>query len=185
MLGRRRVARGVTTLGATLLAPGYVRSGGVGALTLEAHPRLASIEDILRIAKFEINIVENAEPVIWGKLMINAAINPLTALLRVKNGELLANPPARELMGELTREAASVAQALGVVLPFSVPERAVEEVAQRTADNISSMLQDVLRGAPTEVDAINGAIVRKGKEKKVSTPVNGVIYALVKALSPW
>ena len=181
-LGRLRVSRGVTTLGATLLAPGLIRSGGEGTVTLEAHPRLTVLENILRVAGFDISIVEDAQPVVWGKLMVNAAINPLTALLRVKNGELLANPPARKLMGELAREAASVAKALGVALPFPVPERAVEDVAQRTADNTSSMLQDVLRGAPTEVDAINGAIVRTGEQKGVSTPVNRVVWSLVRAL---
>jgi 2-dehydropantoate 2-reductase len=75
-----------------------------------------------------------------------------------------------------------VAKALGVVLPFSAPEKWVEEVAQSTADNISSMFQDVLRGAPTEVDAINGAVVRKGEEKKICTPVNHVVWSLVRAL---
>jgi len=182
ILRLQRVSRGVTTLGAALLAPGFVRLSGRGVVTLEAHPHLAALGELLRVAKFEINIVEDVQPVVWCKLMVNAAINPLTALLRVKNGELLANPPARELMGELARETASVAEALGVALPFSVPEHAVEEVAQSTSNNISSMLQDVLRGTPTEVDAINGAVVRKGEDKKISTPVNQVIWSLVKAL---
>jgi hypothetical protein len=75
-----------------------------------------------------------------------------------------------------------VAEALAVALPFLDPEQAVEEVAQRTAENISSMLQDVLRGAPTEVDAINGAVVRMGEQKGVPTPVNRAICSLVKAL---
>ncbi|MGA2490037.1 MAG: 2-dehydropantoate 2-reductase [Anaerolineales bacterium] len=183
VLGPMRVSRGVTTLGATLLAPGFVRSGGEGAVTLEIHPQLAGLQEMLRAARFDLRVVEDAQPFVWGKLLVNAAINPLTALLRVKNGELIANQPARELMGELAQEAASVAKALGVTLPFSNPERAVEEVAQRTASNISSMLQDILRGAPTEVDAINGAVVRKGEEKNVPTPVNQMIWSLVKALS--
>lgn len=182
MLGRRRVSRGVTTLGATLLEPGYVRLNGSGIVTLEAHPQLTTLETTMRVAKFKISVVENVWPIVWGKLIVNAAINPLTALLRVKNGELLSIPPAYELMGKLARETASVAEALGVALPFLVPEYAVEEVAQRTSDNISSMLQDILRGAPTEVDAINGAVVRKGEEKKISTPVNRVIWSLVNAL---
>ena len=107
----------------------------------------------------------------------------MTALLNVKNGELLERPSARALMRELAREAASVAEALGMALPFRGPERAVEVVARRTAENTSSMLQDVLRGAPTEVDVINGAVVRLGEKMNVATPVNRVILALVKALT--
>jgi 2-dehydropantoate 2-reductase len=181
-LGLRRVSRGVTTLAAALLGPGIVRSSGGGVLTLEAHSRLTALEDVLRVANFDIDVVEDLQPFVWGKLMVNAAINPLTALLRVKNGELLANPPACELMGKLARETASVAQALGVILPFLVPERAVEEVAQNTSENISSMLQDVRRGAPTEVDFINGAVIRTGRMNKVPTPVNEVIWSLINAL---
>ena len=182
-LGQSRVGRGVTTLGATLLVPGVVRSGGDGTVTLEAHPRLASLEEMLRVAGFGVDVVEDAQSLIWGKLVINAAINPLTALLRVKNGELLENSSAHALMGELAREAASVAEALGVTLPFPGPERAAEEVARRTAENTSSMLQDILRGAQTEVDVINGAIVHFGEKENVPTPVNRVMWSLVKALS--
>jgi 2-dehydropantoate 2-reductase len=183
ILGLRRVSRGVTTLGVTLLEPGFVHLSGGGLVTLEKRPRLTKLAAILRVAKFEVKVVKNAWPVIWGKLVVNAAINPLTALLGVKNGRLLAIPPACELMGDLARETTSVAYALGVALPFSDPERAVTEVAQSTSDNISSMLQDVLRGAPTEVDAINGAVVHKGEQKKIPTPVNRVVWSLVKALS--
>jgi 2-dehydropantoate 2-reductase len=181
-LGFPRVSRGVTTLGATLLAPGLVRSGGEGSITLEAHSRLFPLEQMLHLAGFDVSVVGNIEPEVWGKLIVNAAINPLTALLRAKNGDLLTNPPARVLMGELAGEAARVAEAQAVELPFPNPERAVEELARRTADNTSSMLQDVLRGAPTEVDAINGAIVRLGMQKGFPSPVNRVICSLVKAL---
>ena len=183
VLGQSRVGRGVTTLGATLLVPGIVRPSGDGTVTLEAHPRLASLEEMLRVAGFGVDVVEDAQSFIWGKLVVNAAINPITALLRVKNGELLENSSARTLMGKLAREAASVADALGVTLPFPGPERAAEEVARRTAENTSSMLQDILRGAQTEVDVINGAIVHFGEKKNVPTPVNRVMWSLVKALS--
>jgi 2-dehydropantoate 2-reductase len=183
VLGQSRVGRGVTSLGATLLVPGIVRPGGEGTVTLEAHPRLVSLEGMLRVAGFSVDVVEDAQSLVWGKLVVNAAINPLTALLRVKNGELLENSSVRTLMGELAREAASVAEALGVVLPFPGPERAAEEVARRTAENTSSMLQDILRGAQTEVDVINGAIVHFGEKKNVPTPVNRVMWSLVKALS--
>ena len=149
---------------------------------MKAHPRLDGLVEMLRQARFDVNITANVEPVVWGKLVINAAINPLTALLRVKNGDLLTNPPAHALMGQLAGEVAKVAEALAVELPFLDPERAVEEVAQHTAENMSSMLQDVLRGAPTEVEAINGAVVRMGEQKGIPLPVNRTICSLVKAL---
>jgi 2-dehydropantoate 2-reductase len=182
ILGKLRVSRGVTTHGATLLSPGRVRSTGDGKISIEAHARLSILEASLRVANFDISIVGDLQPMVWEKLMINAAINPLTALLRVKNGELLTNPPARELMGSLARETALVAKALGVTLPSYGPEHAVEEIVQRTAENISSMLQDVLRGVQTEVDFINGAVVRMGRQEKIPTPVNEVVWLLVKAL---
>jgi len=119
---------------------------------------------------------------LWSKLVINAAINPLTALLRVPNGELLARPSAQSLMDAAAREAAAVARALGRRLTFSDPVAAAQAVAQRTAVNHSSMFQDVQRGAPTEIDAICGAIVAAGEGCGVATPVNRTLWLLVKAL---
>jgi len=181
-LGSRRVSLGVTTTGATLLGPGLVRLGGEGAISLEEHLRLEPVEAMLRSAGFTVNVVEDVRSLVWGKLVVNAAINPLTALLRVPNGELLQRPTALSLMDKLASEAAEVARALGVDLPFESPGSAAEEVARQTAANRSSMLQDVLRGAPTEIDAICGAIVRAGEAASVPTPVNRVMWELVKAL---
>ena len=181
-LGPERVARGVTTIGAALLGPGHVRSSGRGEVTIEDHPHVARLTKLLRIAKLEINIVRDIQPFVWGKLMINAAINPLTALLRVKNGEMLENPQALSLMVDLARETALVAESSGVELPFPIPEFEVEKVARDTSDNKSSMLQDVLRGVPTEVDAINGAIVRTGEQNGIPTPINRAAWLLVKVL---
>jgi 2-dehydropantoate 2-reductase len=132
-------------------------------------------------AGFVVKVLDNVQSLVWGKLVASSAINPLTALLQVKNGELLENPPARELMGELARETAAVAKMLGVILPFADPVRAVENVAQRTAENLSSMLQDILRGAPTEIDAINGAVVQIAEKKNLHVPVNRTIWRLVNA----
>jgi 2-dehydropantoate 2-reductase len=183
-LGRERVALGVTTTGATLLGPGLARAGGEGTVSIQMHPRLEPIEDILRAAKFNLEIVQQAEPLVWGKLVINAAINPLTALLRVPNGELLRRPAARVLMNALAEEAAAVAAAQRVHLPFSDPGTAAETVAQKTAANYSSMLQDVRRGAPTEIDAICGAVTRAGRRHSVPTPVNRVCWQLVQSIAP-
>ncbi len=178
-----RVALGTTTTGATLLGPGLVKAGGEGIVSIEAHPALGPVEEALRLAKFNVEIVEDARSLVWGKLVINAAINPLTALLRVPNGELLKRPAARVLMRALAEEAAAVASAEKVELPFSDPVAAVEDVARKTAANHSSMLQDVTRGAPTEIDAICGAVTRAGKQHHIPTPVNEACWQLVQALA--
>ena len=182
-LGLTRVALGTTTTGATLLGPGLARAGGEGIISIQRNQAIGPLEAGLKSAGFNVNIVENAKSLIWGKLVINAAINPLTALLRVQNGDLLERPPARELMRRLAEESAQVARAEEITLPFADPVSAVEEVARRTAQNHSSMLQDVLRNAPTEIDAINGAVVRAAQKHHLGAPTNLVCWRLVKALA--
>jgi 2-dehydropantoate 2-reductase len=182
-LGLKRVALGMTTTGATLLGPGQVREGGEGTISMERHPALGPIEDALKSAKFNVNIVDDAQSLIWGKLVINAAINPLTAILRVPNGKLLELSSAREMMKALAREAARVAEAEGIPLPFSDPIAAAEDVARKTAANHSSMLQDVLRGAPTEIDAICGAVVKVGEKHSIETPINWACWKFIKTLT--
>ena len=180
-LGRERAALGVTTVGATLLGPGWARAGGSGPTHLAAHPRLEPLAALLQEAGFEVQPAEDLQGLVWGKLAINAGINPLTALLEVPNGELLVRPGARELMRGAAQETAAVAAARGLQLPYPDAAARVEEVAQRTASNISSMLQDIRRGAPTEIDAINGAVVREGERVEVPTPLNWTLWNLVRA----
>ena len=180
-LGLDRVALGTTTSGATLLGPGLVRAGGEGILSIERHPAIGPLEDALRSAGFNFQLVEDARSLIWGKLVVNAAINPLTALLRIPNGELLARTNARDVMASLAWEAAHVAGAEMIRLPFEDPVDAVEQVARRTASNHSSMLQDVRRGAPTEIDAICGEITRHAEKHGISTPYNKACWQLVRA----
>lgn len=182
-LGSSRVALGVTTTGATLLGPGLVRAGGEGTISIERHAALDPLEEALKSAKFNVSVVEDAQSLIWGKLVINAAINPLTALLRIPNGKLLELPSAFEMMKALARETAGVAQAENIKLAFADPAAAAEDVARRTAGNHSSMLQDVLRGAPTEIDAICGAVVMIAKKHNIETPANWACWKLVKAMT--
>jgi 2-dehydropantoate 2-reductase len=181
-LGPERVALGVTTAGATLLGPGAVQAGGEGPISIERNQALGPLGAALRSANFDVRVVDNAQSLVWGKLVINSAINPLTALLRVPNGELLERPSAREVMGELARETARVAIAERIELPFDDPVAAAEEVARKTAANHSSMLQDVLRGAQTEIDAICGAVVRFGEKHHIPTPANWDCWKLVRAM---
>lgn len=181
-LGAARVAQGVTTTGATLLGPGLARVGGEGLVSLAMHAQSRAAADLLGAAGFRVEIVPDADKLLWGKLVVNAAINPLTALLGVPNGALLERPSARKVMAVLARETAAVAAALGIGLPFADPVAAVEAVALRTAANRSSMFQDVRRGAPTEIDAICGAVVRAAQGHGMDAPVNWAMWQLVSSL---
>lgn len=182
VLGSARVVLGVTTIGARMLEPGYVQHTGEGKVSLGSDEHVISFGELLKQAGFQVELIADPQSLLWGKLVINAAINPLTALMRVPNGELLARPSARELMQEAASEAALVAAAKGIQLPYDDPEDAVEAVAKNTASNISSMLQDVLRGTPTEIDAINGAIIRESEKVGLLAPVNRILWRLVRGL---
>lgn len=181
-LGWERVARGVTSMGATLLGPGLVCEGGIGPVTVEASENTGILVKKLRLAAFTVEEVKDIQSQVWGKLVVSSAINPLTALLRVKNGKLLENPPIKTIMRELACETASVAESEGVRLPFVNSGDAAEEVAQSTAENLSSMLQDVMRGSRTEIDAINGEVVRLAAANNVNVPVNRAMVSLVNAI---
>lgn len=181
-LGEERAANGVMTVGADLLGPGCVKLAGEGKISLGQHPRLGPLEHMLRQTGFQVDTTPDTKSLQWGKLVINAAINPLTALLNATNGELLERPAARSLMRKTALEAASVATVLGIRLPYPDPVQTIERIAGQTAANRSSMLQDVLRGAQTEIDAINGAIVRAGERAGVATPVNETLWKLVQSL---
>jgi len=182
-LGEERVALGTTTGGATLLGPGLVRASGEGEISVQEHARSGPLSTALHAAGFNVNVVLDANALIWGKLVINSAINPLTALLGVPNGELLRRPAARSLLRELAEETATVARAENIELGFRDAGGMVEDVARRTAGNYSSMLQDVRRGAPTEIDAICGAVSRAGKRHGIPTPLNSMCWQLVRAMA--
>jgi 2-dehydropantoate 2-reductase len=187
VLGSRRVLGGVTSQGATTLAVGRVRHAGFGPTSIaEAtgvlSERARTIAALLDRAGLPTTAYADAAPLIWGKLIANAAINPLGALLRCTNGETVERPAARELFYGLAREAGAVARALHVELPFDDPARHAECVARITSGNRNSMLQDVENGRRTEIDAINGAIARLGPEHGVPTPINAFVASLIRAL---
>jgi 2-dehydropantoate 2-reductase len=179
-LGAKRAMMGVTTYGATLLEPGYVRAGGSGVIHLAHHPRSGQFVRLLKEA-FHVEMVDDIQALVWGKLVINAAINPLTALLEVQNGKLLEFEDAKRLMSAAAEEAASIAGAAGVSLPYPDPAGQVDEVARKTAGNVSSMLQDVRRGAPTEIDAICGEIWREAERLDLDAPLARTLWHLVRA----
>ncbi len=185
-LGRERVTQGITALGANVSQPGTVNFAGAGpthlarSATNQAH--VQELTNLLQAAGLETHLAANLESLAWGKLAVNAAINPLTALLHVPNGFLAEHDLARQLLFTAAAETAAVARALAIDLPYpDAPQRALE-VARATAANRSSMLQDVLRGARTEIDAICGAIVNYGRQVNVHTPLNAEYLRLIKGV---
>ncbi len=180
-LGSDRATLGVTTTGATLIGPGRVRAGGAGPTHVARHPGLLPVLGLLQQAGFAVEMSDDVEGLLWGKLVVNTAINPLTGLLHVPNGRLLEIAEARTLMGAAARETAAVARGAGVRLPYRDPVTQAEQVAQQTAGNRSSTLQDIDRRAPTEIDAINGAVADEGDRRGVPTPVNRTLWRLVRA----
>lgn len=180
-LGGGRALLGVTTYGANMVGPGKVRSGGEGVIQLGAHPQAEAWRALFQSAGLETQIVADLGALVWGKLAVNAGINPLTALLGVPNGALLELPGAGEVMAGAVEEVQRVAEAAGVPWHRSDPVGYAEEVARKTASNRSSMLQDLDRGAPTEIDAICGAVVVEGRKRGVETPVNRTLWHLVRA----
>lgn len=184
-LGAERVGQAVTSLGATLLGPGRVRWAGHGETVFGAQPDPAmaqALADLFCAAGLPASVTDDLDALVWGKLLVNVGINALTALLRVPNGALVDVPEARKLLEQAVTEAAQVAAARGIRMPYNDSIAHVLAVARATATNRSSMLQDVLRGSLTEIAAINGAVVREGQRLGVPTPVNALLTTLVEAL---
>jgi len=162
---------------------GHVRHAGYGDTILgPPHERLLTLKDILNRAGFRTEIRDDIEGIIWGKLLINIAINPLTAITQLKNGMLPKVDGTRKIMQDCLREAMEIVNKKGIRLPYEDPIEKVHEVCIKTADNISSMLQDVLAYKLTEIDFLNGAIVREGKKLGIRTPINNTLVHLVRAI---
>lgn len=183
------VAAGVTTLGATLVAPGHVRYAGAGITRLGLLSRhtgagenhLLETASLLTECGIECHAVKAIEPFVWAKLMINVGINALTAIHNCPNGRLIENRELLTTMTAAVEEARAVAQALGI----NGLEDAVNStiaVCRGTAANISSMLQDVRNGKTTEIDSINGAIIRLAEKQGVAVPINRRLFEQVKEI---
>lgn len=185
-VGADRTAVGVTYNGATLLGPGEARHAATQPTYIGISPatavRTGAFVDLLCQAGLEAHTEADVAGRLWGKAVANAAINPLTALWRVPNGAVCVTEARRALLATLAEEAAAVTRALGVTLPFADPVAYVERVCRGTAANRSSMLQDIERGRPTEIDSITGVIVTEGQRLGVPTPVNEVVWRLVRAI---
>lgn len=185
--GARRVIAGATGIGALLTGEGTVRHSGEGEVVLARidgiiGAEMKDLRELFRKSKIPLKISKDINGVLWSKLVINVGINALSALLKVPNGRIHQSEGARRIFREAITEAVRVAKRKRVRLDFDDAVAKAESVCEATSENISSMLQDVLRRKKTEIDFLNGAVVRQGESYSIKTPVNALLVDLVKAV---
>jgi 2-dehydropantoate 2-reductase len=183
-----RVIRGTTFPAGHLVEPGHVAQDTGGKTWIGPfEPAPAGMEEVERLAAtltrtgMETLAMPDARGAQWTKLIFNAATNPIGALTGLTHGRACEVEPLRRLITGLVDEGKAVADALGIVLD-SDPDELVDHAAKVAYDHKASMLQDVEAGRATEVDFLNGGIVRFGRETGVPTPLNQAIAALMKGL---
>ncbi|MCL1982612.1 MAG: 2-dehydropantoate 2-reductase [Clostridiales bacterium] len=184
-VGMENVLAGTTAQGAMVMGPGKVRHSGfgmtaIGELDGKKTARIEAVHGLLEGAGFETTISNNVVGLVWDKLLVNAGINALVGITGLYNGELLEYPELMEVLELAVLEGKAVAESEGVELGFPDPVSHALEVCVSTAKTKASMLQDVLNHRKTEIDMINGAIVRIGSKNGVETPVNKTLTNLIK-----
>lgn len=187
VFGPSRVAAGTTGHGSTMVAPGHIRHAGegetvIGGLDGSRGERVEALAALFKEAGIAVKITDNVMGLIWTKLLVNVGINALTAVTGLKNGGLLDFPETKELLSAAVLEAAAVAEAKGIRLETGDPVGHTLSIARATAENRSSMLQDISAGRRTEISVINGAVAAEGERLGVPVPVNTVLTKLVLVL---
>jgi 2-dehydropantoate 2-reductase len=180
------VVGGSTTDGALQTNPGRIAHTGrgstwIGELNGKPSERCSAIKHVFRRAGFRTEISDNIRGVIWSKAIVNSAINPISALTGAKNGDLLVIPALRNLTERVVEESYAVSRAKGIRARPS-PKPLLKGILRLAASNRSSMLQDIRAGRKTEIQQLNGQIVKEGTRQGVPTPYNKLLLDLVTGL---
>jgi len=168
----------VVYVAAEMSGPGRLKHNGRGDLVVRAD----NVAAVFRRAGIPCVISTNIEGELWMKLIMNCAYNAISALARSTYQRIVEDPGARHVMIQAVKETVAVASAAGVQLPQVDAVEAALQLARAMAGAISSTAQDLARGKRTEIDSLNGYVVRRGEELGVPTPVNHTLHALVKVL---
>lgn len=198
IVGQDKVIGGATSHGSTSLGDGHIKHAGKGETIIGRwyqpsvrkgvkkwqipRRRLEEVATVLRKANFETKVSDNIKEMIWSKLIINVGINALSAIIHLKNGDLLEYEWSKDVMRQAVLEAIKVAKRRRISLTYSDPIKKIESICSSTADNFSSMFQDILKRRRTEIDYINGAIVSEGESLEIPMPVNSVLTNLIKTI---
>ena len=173
------VAAAVVYVATEMAGPGHLRHHGRGELVIEPSPASERVAQALIAAGVPTEISDNVRGALWAKLILNCAYNALSAVGRIVYGELVQRPGVTGVMRDVVAECRAVAAADGVTLPGDV-EAAVRRIAETMPSQYSSTAQDLMRGKPSEIDHLNGYVVRRGEALGVPTPANQVLWAVVK-----
>jgi len=175
----------VTSVGAVSLELGISEYMGAGTTVIgnlnNEDKRTFNIDKLFSEDYFEIFPVENIIEYIWLKAIINSAINPIASLAEVKNGKL-RNPELNEKVREICEESESIAQKKGIKLPLN-PWKEINSIIEKTSENKCSMLQDLENGQKTEIDSINGELIKIARELSIIPVENQQVFSEIKKIS--
>ena len=177
----QEVAASVVYVATEMPGPGHVKHNGRGELVIAASPNSTEAAALLAAAGVPTDISANVEGALWAKLILNCAYNALSAITQQPYGQLVQGEGVQDVIRDLVNECLAVAQADGITVPGDVWQ-AVERIAQTMPQQLSSTAQDLARGKRSEIDHLNGYVLRRGEVLGIATPVNRVMHTLVKLL---
>ena len=177
----QEVIPAVVYVATEMAGAGHVKHHGRGDLVIGASASSEAIAAQLIAAGVPVTVSDNANGELWVKLIVNCAYNAISAISRMPYGQMVEGDGVPAVMDDVVMECLAVAKAAGVIVPGDV-RVSVPGIARAMKEQFSSTAQDLMRGKPTEIDHLNGYVVRKGAALGVPTPVNRVLHSLVKLL---
>lgn len=180
---QRPVLPAVVYVATAMAGPGHVRHFGRGELVIAPSPTSEQLARTFAAAGIPMQVSDNVAGALWAKLVLNCVYNPLSAITRMPYGEIV-NAQGLDVpraMNDIVRECLAVAHASGIALPEGTAE-AVLPLAASMPGQVSSTAQDLARGRHTEIDHLNGFIVRRGEALGIATPANRLLHTLVRLL---
>jgi 2-dehydropantoate 2-reductase len=173
------VIAAVVYVGTEMAGPGHVRHHGRGELLIGASPRSEALARTLTQAQIPTTVAKDIDQALWMKLITNCSYNALSAVGSIAYGPMVQIAGTKDIIANVVRECVAIARACGVQMPDDITARTLT-VAASMPNQKSSTAQDLARGKPTEIDFLNGYVVRKGAELGIATPTNQALQVMVK-----
>ncbi|MEO8021021.1 2-dehydropantoate 2-reductase [Polaromonas sp.] len=181
VLPQHALAAAVVYVATEMAGPGHVKHHGRGELVIEPSPASQTVAQALIAAGVPTEISDNVRGALWAKLILNCAYNAVSAITQLPYGKTVAGEGVQDLMRDVVAECLAVAEAEGVQVQGDM-HLAVDKLAASMPSQFSSTAQDLARGKRSEIDYLNGLIVKRGEALDVAVPANRVLWALVKLL---